>query len=301
MPFLLPLPLRLIYTGFIVISFFVPLTGCLVDKSLYLKEVEEKTACQLALAESQSKLQDEKDKQQTLHTEILKQQTEINALMEDLATLEVEREEKIRKLTQYKQQLKEREKKITHVTDTYRNLMQHLSQEIDDGKIRIDQSESRLKLNLVDKILFSSGSASLSAKGKEILDKVGFVLKDITDRKIMIEGHTDNEPLKASSKKYFASNWELSAFRATAVVRHLQESVNIDSRLLSATGYSMYQPVASNDTPEGRQENRRIEIILTPLSTQEMQKLYSEPEQPISPQQQPLPLPTPLLLPSTNP
>ncbi len=298
MPFLLPLPLRLIYTGFIVFCFFIPLAGCLVDKNVYLKEIEEKTACQEALVQNQTKLQEEKDKQQTLHTEFLKQQTEINALLEEMANLEVERDEHIRKLAQYKRQLEEREKKITHVTDTYRDLMQHLSQEINDGKIRIDQSESRLKLNLVDKILFSSGSASLSLKGKEVLDKVGFVLKDITDRKIMIEGHTDNEPLKASSKKYFASNWELSAFRATAVVRYLQESVNIDTRLLSATGYSMYQPVAPNDTPEGRQKNRRIEIILTPLSTQEMQKVYSPPEQPISPMQPPLPQPTPLLLPS---
>jgi chemotaxis protein MotB len=136
-----------------------------------------------------------------------------------------------------------------------------------------------LKLNLVDKILFPSGSAKLTDKGKEVLDKVGFALKDINDRRIMIEGHTDDVPLSPSLQKRYGSNWGLSAMRATAVVRYLQEHGGIDPRLLAATGYSMYRPYRENDTIEGRQANRRIEIILTPLSPQEMQDLYASPTQ----------------------
>ena len=138
-----------------------------------------------------------------------------------LAALQAEREENMRKVSMYQQQLKERENQISRVTDTYKNLIENLSQEINEGKIRIDQSETRLKLNLVDKILFPSGSAKLTTKGEEVLNKVGFALKDISDRRIMIEGHTDDVPLSPKLERRYGSNWGLSAMRATAVVLYL--------------------------------------------------------------------------------
>ena len=80
----------------------------------------------------------------------------------------------------------------------------------------------------------------------------------------MVEGHTDNVPIRNALKAKFPSNWELSTARATSVVRFLQDQGGIDPSKLSATGLSYFRPVAANDTPEGREQNRRIEIVLAP-------------------------------------
>jgi chemotaxis protein MotB len=247
----------------------------MVGKGKYEEELRTRRDCQATqdqcLEQSRGLQRNLEDLQQQLEKE-----TGANAaLLEELAALQAEREENLRKVTMYQQELKEQETQITRVTDTYKNLIDNLSQEIDEGKIRIDQSETRLKLNLVDKILFPSGSATLTNKGRVVLDKVGFALKDINDRRIMIEGHTDDVPLSPKLEKIYGSNWGLSALRATSVVRYLQEEAGIDPRLLGATGYSMYRPFRENDSSDGRQANRRIEIILTPLTPQEMQALHA--------------------------
>jgi chemotaxis protein MotB len=90
-------------------------------------------------------------------------------------------------------------------------------------------------------------------------------LKDVKDKRIQVEGHTDNVKIFSSGKSMYPTNWELSVARATQVVRYLQEQGGLDPKLLSATGYSEYQPVAPNDTDEGKAKNRRIEIVLLPL------------------------------------
>jgi chemotaxis protein MotB len=251
------------------------LSACLVEKGRYRDELEARQDCQRSLDQSREGTRRLEGRLQDLEQRLEQEAGENQALLEELATLQAEREEHMRKVSMYERKLEEREHQISRVTDTYKNLIDHLSQEIHEGKIRIDQSETRLKLNLVDKILFPSGSATLTAKGKEVLNKVGFALKDINDRRIMIEGHTDDVPLSPKLQERYGSNWGLSAMRATAVVRYLQEHGGIDPRLLAATGYSMYRPYRENDTTEGRQANRRIEIILTPLSPQEMQDLHA--------------------------
>jgi len=124
--------------------------------------------------------------------------------------------------------------------------------------------KNRLTMTMVDKILFASGSAQIHKEGRAVLDKVDSILKDVKDKRIQIEGHTDNKAIVSSLKKKFPTNWELSTARATEVVKYLQEH-GIDPGLLSATGYAENQPIASNDTEEGRQKNRRIEIVLLPL------------------------------------
>jgi chemotaxis protein MotB len=120
-------------------------------------------------------------------------------------------------------------------------------------------------MTMVDKIIFPSGSTDISKDGKLVLDKVISILKDIKDKRIQVEGHTDNVPIVSALKKRYPTNWELSTARATEVVRYLQEQGGLDAKLLSATGYSEYQPVAPNDTDDGKHKNRRIEIVLLPL------------------------------------
>lgn len=268
---------RTIYVALALILSLSTISGCMVGKSKYTEELEARQDCQRGLDQCIEATRSLEGGLQEAQQRLERGTEENSALLEELATLQAEREENMRKISMYQQQLKERENQISRVTDTYKNLIENLSQEINEGKIRIDQSETRLKLNLVDKILFPSGSANLTTKGEEVLNKVGFALKDINDRRIMIEGHTDDVPLSPKLERHYGSNWGLSAMRATAVVRYLQEKGGIDPRLLAATGYSMYRPLLHNDTAEGRQANRRIEIILTPLSPQEMQALHASP------------------------
>jgi chemotaxis protein MotB len=154
---------------------------------------------------------------------------------------------------------------LEKTTQTYQELAKKLEKEIREGQIEITEMKNRLTVTMVDKIIFPSGSAQISKKGKEVLDKVIAILKDVKDKRIQVEGHTDNVPIVSNLKKRFPTNWELSTARASEVVRYLQESGGIDPTLLSATGYSEYQPVASNKTEKGRRKNRRIEIVLLPL------------------------------------
>jgi chemotaxis protein MotB len=97
------------------------------------------------------------------------------------------------------------------------------------------------------------------------LERVGNIIKNVQDKIIRVEGHTDNVPIAVRLQKQFPSNWELSTARATNVVRFLQDKVGMDATRLQAVGLSEYHPIASNETPTGRSQNRRIEIALLPM------------------------------------
>jgi chemotaxis protein MotB len=133
-----------------------------------------------------------------------------------------------------------------------------LRRQIEDGRIELTELRGKMTVKMKDKILFSSGSARIGKDGQEALRAVAEVLAGVEDKVVRVEGHTDNVPL---GRGPFATNWELSTARALAVVRLLQEA-GVDPARLAAAGYGEFQPIASNDTPEGRSENRRIEIVL---------------------------------------
>jgi outer membrane protein OmpA-like peptidoglycan-associated protein len=116
---------------------------------------------------------------------------------------------------------------------------------------------------MVDSILFDSGKAEVKQGGLEVLRKVISILKDVMDKSIRIEGHTDNVQIIGGLAKRYPTNWELSSARAINVARYLQEQ-GIDPGLLSAVAYGEWKPVGDNDTQEGKAKNRRIEIILVP-------------------------------------
>ena len=159
----------------------------------------------------------------------------------------------------------EKKKEVAETKSTYESLIGELQGEISRGEIKITRAVDRLTVNLVDKILFDSGKVEIKGKGLEVLKRLGEILREVQEKQIRIEGHTDNVPIGPDLKEEFPTNWELSTRRAANVVRYLQEVVGIDPALLSATGYSEYRPIASNDTAEGTAENRRIEIVLLPL------------------------------------
>lgn len=143
----------------------------------------------------------------------------------------------------------------------YETLVKGLSNEVEKGQLQVKQYKNMLAVDLAEQIFFDSGRAALKPGGKVVLKKVGEALKDYEDKVIWVVGHTDNVPVAKSLKATFPSNWELSVARATNVVRYLQE-VGVSPDRMVASGRSEYDPVASNDTPEGRQKNRRIEIML---------------------------------------
>jgi len=143
----------------------------------------------------------------------------------------------------------------------YDALVQGLSKEVEKGQLQVRQYKNMLAVDLAEQIFFDSGRATLKKEGKEVLKKVGDALKSYENKIIRVVGHTDNVPVAKSLQATFPSNWELSVARATNVVRFLQE-VGIPPERMVPSGRAEYDPVASNDTPEGRQKNRRIEIML---------------------------------------
>lgn len=154
------------------------------------------------------------------------------------------------------------EKVIGLLDDTKKTIEKSLKDEIASQDVEIVEMEDKLKVIFVDKILFDSGQVDINEQGKTLLLVIADSIRGHDNQDVVVEGHTDDVPLSAGLRKRFPSNWELSTARAAAVARFLQEEGAIKPERLSARGYSYYRPVASNDTEEGRRQNRRIEIIL---------------------------------------
>ena len=159
---------------------------------------------------------------------------------------------------------KEGGEEIARLKGTHDKLVGSLKDEIEQGQIKITQIPDRLSVTMVDKILFPSGEAMLTSEGVAILTRIGEIIKNTRGKIIRVEGHTDNVQIAPRLQQQFPTNWELSTARATNVARFLQDKIGIEGARLRAVGMSEYHPVASNETPEGRGQNRRIEIILTP-------------------------------------
>ncbi len=274
-------------TAFILLSSFLFIQGC-VGKSRYRAELSknEVLAAQLkSQADKKNRLQQEKldiKKQlEASHRQSGLREKEqaklINAQADQISLLETrankQAQEKKRLENERKSlkgMLSEAEKvaeeKVRNAQEAVRareTLINSLQTEIDQGNVKILQMNDRLSVQIVSKILFSSGSDQVTGEGKGVLKKVSLSLKNLTKNRIRVEGHTDNVPIGPVLARKFPSNWELSTARATQVVRYLsQEKVN--PKNLLAVGMAEYTPIASNDSPEGRQKNRRIEIVLTP-------------------------------------
>jgi chemotaxis protein MotB len=143
--------------------------------------------------------------------------------------------------------------------DLLTQFQQQLAGLVEQGQIEISATVAGISLQLEEQILFDSGAAELLGQGKTVLDKLAPALKQ-SGQTIMVEGHTDNRPIATPR---FPSNWELSSSRATRVVRYLIEQ-GIPANRLSATGYADTRPVVDNDTPAGRNRNRRVTILVKP-------------------------------------
>ena len=160
----------------------------------------------------------------------------------------------IEKITKLKDELSDLERAKAELEN-------RLKKEINDKEVKVEMLERGLVITFVAEVLFDSGKDKLRDDSLAKLDKVSSVLETtVRDLDVGIEGHTDNEPIKYSGWK---SNWELSGARAMSVLEYLIKK-GIEPQRLSFIGYGEYKPVASNATAEGRQKNRRVEIVILP-------------------------------------
>jgi chemotaxis protein MotB len=120
--------------------------------------------------------------------------------------------------------------------------------------------DGRLTLQLVDKVLFRSGEAELTKRGERVMSRVGLALKEMKDKQVWVQGHTDAVPVRKDNEK-FSSNWELSAARALTVVHYLQDQSGVNPKRLAAAAFGSHRPVSRRK----KSKNRRIEIVLFPL------------------------------------
>ena len=173
--------------------------------------------------------------------------------------------EKCRQELEERESVIEKQKSvISELDETKQKIESSMKEQIEAQEVKIEEIEGKLKVTFVDKILFDTGSVEINPRGKEVLLTIAGSLKENENQNIVVEGHTDNVPIGMVLRDRFPTNWELSTARATAVVRFLQDNGGLNPERLTASGYSYYRPVASNDTEEGRSQNRRIEIVLIP-------------------------------------
>ena len=238
-------------------------------------------------------------------------QAELNARQKDLAACEQraksdldacnssrsETEAKLatanQELSGYRQTAEANQRRVEEMQRQEAQMRERLSKELTDKNVEIEQLKGQLSVRMLDKIVFRSGSADILPKGMEVLDKLAEAVKG-NDDTIRIEGHTDDTPISAALKAKYPSNWELSAARAASVARYFETKHQIDAKRLEAVGFSMYRPVAPNDTPENKQRNRRVEIVLKPAA--EPETAAASPAAPATPAE-----PAPAGAPATTP
>lgn len=194
------------------------------------------------------------------------------------AMLSSDLDKKQNELVEKENALKEREKRLQELGIQLKDLqsvvrhqdsiMSRLTNTVKDAllgfnadELTVNMRDGKVYVSMSDKLLFKSGSIEVESKGKTALEKLANVLNKNSDVTIAIEGHTDNVPIKTA---LYADNWDLSAARATNVVRLLTITYKMDPHRLTASGKGEFFPIADNSTMEGKAKNRRTEIVLSP-------------------------------------
>ena len=217
-------------------------------------QLAEAAQARQALVKENNVLQKERDELQRLRNALKNQ---LGLTQSQIEGLSAEAEAK-------ESQLKSKEKQLKSLQEAYQELSKQFESQIREKEIEINSLQDKLNIRLLDKILFASGSAEITSIGHRVLESLATELKKMEGFEIAVEGHTDNKLLGPKLKSVYHDNLGLSVVRAAAVSRALEE-MGVSPDNLSAVGYSMYRPVASNATVEGRQQNRRVEIMIEPL------------------------------------
>jgi len=196
--------------------------------------------------------------------------TEANATVEELEAQLETQQQQLTELEAAKGKVEGELENKKAALDAVKTLQDALSkslvEEIETGEVSVSQRNGLLVVDVSDKVLFAVGEAELSERGQKVLTRLAESLQALPDQAVFqVGGHTDNQPIKSEEvKAKFPTNWELSAARATNVVRFLEETCGIPGKRLIAAGFSEFRPIASNKKEKTRAKNRRIEIALLP-------------------------------------
>lgn len=264
------------------------LSGCGIPEEQYVRKVNEAEQLRQDLEGTRGQVRAVGKENQALREALQEREGESDTLGQDLGSARarveelenalaargrqiteltsrvVELEEERASLSAKQRRLLEEKRALEAKTQEFDSLVDKMKDEIAAGQVEITNLQGRMAVKLTDKVLFASGSARIQTDGEAALRKLAEVLRSLDNKAMRVEGHTDNVPVNRGGP--FASNWELSSARAMAVVRFLQ-SEGVDPSRLSAEGCGQYRPIADNETPEGRSQNRRIEIVLVPLQS----------------------------------
>jgi chemotaxis protein MotB len=248
------------YLFFLTLIISISLGSCVSTKKFEASEARvdqlqrDSSYIQKRLAECNTNMKELSDRNNALNKE--------NSMVEsDLKTLTIES-----KMTIADQA--KRLKRLQDMIQTQRDVMSKLKNSITDAMLNYKTDElnvyikdGNVYVSLAEKLLFKSGSDVVDPKGKEALKTLALVINSTSDISVMIEGHTDNVPIKT---KVFKDNWDLSTARANAIVRILTIDNGFDPSRITASGRSQFHPVMANEANEGRAANRRTEVILSP-------------------------------------
>ncbi len=237
----------------------IAIAGC-VSKGRFTEVQQERDLLAARIQALQNQVDDANQARQTLAQAKDALTTQKTALEENLVNLQTKEDALGSKL-------RERENESKKLQATYDGLVANLKKELQAGQIQVQQLRDGLRVNVAQDILFDSGSAEVDKNGIEVLNRVAVQLKKASHQ-IMVIGHTDNKPIGPALVQRYPSNWELAGARAASVVRLFADS-GLPSKRLLAVSMADVRPVASNSTPEGRARNRRIEIRLRPIASEE--------------------------------
>ncbi len=218
-----------------------------------LKKQQDRLSEQLDVLKSGSSTEIE-----MLLEELQETRRDLNQREDRLREAELELEERNEKLIELQQILAQKEQAVKELKN---KVVEALTGFTNNG-LTVHEKNGKVYVSMEEKLLFQTGKWEVDPQGRQAIMDLSQVLADNTNINIMVEGHTDNVPMRGSGE--VKDNWDLSVMRATAVTKILTQNEAIDPSRIIAAGRSKYVPLTSNETPEGRQMNRRTEIILTP-------------------------------------
>ena len=249
------------------------MVGCVTQSTFDAKQAELDAAKQEEAQHDQSyqekvkelqaqidKLQKDLASSQLLNGDFADRLKKLNQNVENLSAEKGNLSESLAAAQKQMEALQRQEAQERARAALYQSLVQKLKSMIDSGKLAVQVRNGKMLVKLQNDILFSPGSAGVKPEGKEVLGQLAQVLSSVPDRNFQVTGHTDDVPIHSAQ---FPSNWELSSQRAINVVNILT-GAGLDPKHVSAAGYAENDPVAPNDSPENKQKNRRIEIVVQP-------------------------------------
>jgi chemotaxis protein MotB len=238
--------------------------GCGIPKEQWEAKLKENADLQTRVTDLEAQKKKLEEQIADLKKEKAELQRTIDLLKGDMGKLGSDKADLLERMAKLNKTLEELERAKAAAdkrNKAFRDLLAKFKAMVDAGKLQVEVRNGLMLVKLPDNILFDPGKTDLKKEGQEALAQVTRILSGIEGRKFQIAGHTDNVPTGKNSR--FKSNWELSSARAL-VVLDLMIREGMDPKRVSAAGYADVLPVATNDTDEGKRQNRRIEIVLVP-------------------------------------